>query len=53
MAPRRTTSSLGSQTSKDNTPSRTIGNVNAPPRNIEEVPVPSPTVEGITQVRGN
>ena len=53
MAPRCTTSSHGSQTSKDNAPSRTIGNVNAPPRKIKEVLIPSPTVEGISQFMGN
>ena len=34
-------------------PSRTIGNVNSPPRNIEEVLVSSPIIERMTQVMGN
>ena len=53
MAPRCTTSSHGSQTLKDNAPSRTIGNVNGPPRNTEKVVIPPPTVEKITQFMGN
>ena len=53
MAPRCTTLSCDSQTLKDDAASKTIGNVNVPPRNTKEVLVPSPKVERMTQVMGN
>ena len=53
MPPRRTISSCGSETSKDNAPSRTTENSNIPPRVIEQVEAPPPTVEGIAQMLSN
>lgn len=53
MAPRHTTSSHRIQASNDNAPFRTTGNVNAPPRNIEEVMAHPPLVEGMAQTMDN
>ena len=53
MPLRRTISSRGSEASRDNAPSRTIGNPNILPRVTEQVEAPPPTVEGIAQMLSN
>ena len=49
----RTISSLGSEASKDNAPSRTTENLNIPSRVTEQVEAPPPIVEGTTQMLSN
>ena len=53
MPLRKTISSRGSETSRDNAPSRTIENPNIHPRVIEQVEAPPPTVKGISQLLSN
>ena len=52
IALRRTTSSHGNQASRENVPSKTIGNKDALPKANEGVEVPVLVVEGVTQALG-
>lgn len=52
IAPRRTTSSHGNQASRNNVPSKTIGNKDALPIANERVEAPPLVAEAITQALG-
>ena len=53
MPPRKTISSLYSEVSRDNAPSRTVENPNIHPRVTGQVEAPPPTAEGISQLLSN